>query len=66
MPFSQGVLTFDLLAGRPGQSDDGTMTLPLREFLQASAINVSMRGHPYVTHEMQMYHGLIEVELQGL
>jgi hypothetical protein len=65
MPYSQGVLTFDLLSDRPGVQADGTLTLPLREFLQSYAIRIAMKGHPFVKDDMQRYHSLIEVELEG-
>ena len=66
LPPSQGVLTFDLLSDRPGQSDDGTFTLPLHKFLEAYAVRISMRGYPYVVDMRQKYHSLLEVEVEGL
>ena len=59
-------MTFDLLRNRDRWvGPEGQLTDELRDFLRASKIRVTLRGHPYTRNARHTYHGLYEIKVNG-
>lgn len=64
--YSGETVTFDLLAGRPGNAKDGSLSARLHGFLQASAVRVILSGyHELVTDPRLQYHAIKELRVLG-
>ena len=67
--YTGGVITFDLLEGRPGQGKNGAFSVDLRHFLLASAVRIKLEGHPYLPineEKKHIYHGLTELKVEAV
>ena len=65
-PYSGGVKKFDILKGRPGQSDNSVFSPLLRDFMKARRIRVTLKGHEYVTFSEHKYHSIYEIKVNGM
>ena len=67
--YTGGVITFDLLEGRPGQGKDGAFDAELRQFMLASAVKIRLEGHPSLPNNNEKrhtYHGITELKVQAM